>query len=62
MNTFLEYSAAVALMYITKYYSKTFHYFKINSIANIDFLVWGMANSKKKKINNKNKTTKKKNP
>ena len=30
-------------MYIKKYLSKTFHNFKIHSIANINFLVWGMT-------------------
>ena len=33
----LEYSSAVALLYIKKYWSKTFHKFKIHSIANINF-------------------------
>ena len=39
----LEYSAAVALTYITKYYSKTFHKFKIYYFAYINFLVWGIT-------------------
>ena len=30
-------------MYITKYYSKTLHNFKLHSIANFNFLVWGMT-------------------
>ena len=33
----LEYSAAVALMFVTKYLSKTFCKFKIHTIANINF-------------------------
>ena len=38
MIRFLKYSAAVASMYITKYYSKTFHKFKIHSIAYINIV------------------------
>ena len=38
----LKYSAAVALIYITKYQSKTFQKFKIHSVAKIDFC--GMRN------------------
>ena len=37
MNTFLEYSAVVALMYITKYLAKTFHKFKIHYLVNMNY-------------------------
>ena len=41
----LGYSAAFALMYIKKYLYKIFHDFKIQSIANINFLEQSISNS-----------------
>ena len=46
----LEYSSAVAQMYITKYLSKTFHKFKIHFIANINFFSMRMTIIVKTKV------------